>query len=183
MTTIVRSVLVLFSTVGCLIAPAATWADELQFALDFNGKYVDPKSIWTLATISKDVPINRQWKDLSKEQRDAVKSVYEPMPEDDEPPFPADGLEPILRALVKIQEFLQDHGKLSVAVDVGVDGIATSVALQGTPTAGMKRFVSEYFLLTRYKPAVCGGQPCRMQYAFSMVFSNEPEFHYRGGWR
>lgn len=154
----------------CLVAPVVAWADKPEYALGIDGKYVDPNGIWEVATRSMLTPINRKYKELTKVQRDAVKAAYEPMPEDDEPPFPEDGLEPILRALSQVQDMLQVTGKLTLAVDVGPDGIATSIQIQGSPTPGMTRFASEYFLLTKYKAAVCGGKPCRMQWAFSMVF-------------
>jgi len=172
----VRSILVLLSTVGCLIAPASSWADEPQFALNFKGRYEDVNNTSRVASISKVIPINRRYKEFTKAQRDEVKSAYEPMLEDDEPPFPEDGLEPTLRALIKVQSLLLVEGKLELVVDVGADGIATSISIQGSPSPGMTRFVSEYFMLTKYKPAVCGGQPCKMQYPFAMVFGVDAGF-------
>lgn len=173
MTTAARSIFVLLSTFSCLIAPVVTRADEPQYALGINGNYIDPKLSWLAVSSSTRVPINRKYKDLTKQQRDAVKEAYEPMPEDDEPPFPEDGLEPILRALLEIRNFVQLTGTLNLSVEVGADGVATAISIQGSPTRGMTRFVSEYFLLTKYKPAICGGKPCKMQYAFTLVVDRD----------
>jgi hypothetical protein len=119
---------------------------------------------------SKSLPLNKRYEELSPEERDLIKSWYEPMAEGDEPPFPADGLAPILKALGKGQERLGVRGKLTLYVDVDADGEPLSVSAVDSPNARMTQFAAQVLMLTKFKPARCAGAPCRMQYPFWTLF-------------
>jgi len=87
----------------------------------------------------------------------------------DEPPFPVDGMKPIFNAVKKAQYKLKARGELNLAVTVGPDGKATKVEDFGsTNKPEMTEFAGSVLLMTKFKPAVCNGKPCAMQFPFRL---------------
>ena len=152
---------------------ASAQSDPPQFAMREDGKYIDPNSIWRYAARTTKIPLNRKYQDLTREQREVLASAYVSMLEGDEPPFPEQGLQPLVLALTKAQDSFRVRGSLLLIVDVDSSGQATSVSTFSSPDQRMTQFASALLLLTKYKPAVCSGQPCRMQYPFHMGFGLE----------
>ena len=120
---------------------------------------------------SSQIPINRRYGELTREEQDVVKAGYEAMMPLDEPPYPADGLVPMFEAVREIQRKLLAQGELTMFVDVDPQGRATSVSVLKSPDAKLTQAVANVLMLTKYKPAVCGGQACRMSYPFRMTFT------------
>ena len=116
---------------------------------------------------SSKIPLNRTYEQLSAEEKATLKSHYELIGPNDEPPFPRDGLAPIIDAIQQGQAKRLAKGELKMLVTVGPDGRAMKVATQGKINdATMARFVATVLELTPYKPALCDGSPCTMQYPF-----------------
>jgi hypothetical protein len=114
------------------------------------------------------IPLDKTYGELTPEQKDELHKMYEALPAGDEPPFPAEGIKPIFNAIKKAQRVLQARGELNLRVTVGPDGKATAVENVGTVrNVKMNEVAQEVLLLTTYKPAVCSGQPCTMQYRFT----------------
>jgi len=120
---------------------------------------------------SSDIPINRRYGELTPAEQEIVKSRYEAMMPLDEPPYPADGLLPLFNAIRKVQDAVLAQGDLTMFVDVDAQGRATSVSVMKSPDSKLTQAVASVLMLTKYKPAVCGGQPCSMGYPFRMKFS------------
>jgi TonB-like protein len=120
---------------------------------------------------SSDIPINRRYGELTPAEQETVKSRYEAMMPLDEPPYPADGLLPLFNAIRKVQDAVLAQGDLTMFVDVDAQGRATSVSVMKSPDPKLTQAVASVLMLTKYKPAVCGGQPCSMGYPFRMKFS------------
>jgi hypothetical protein len=115
------------------------------------------------------IPLNKTWEQLTPAQQAEFRSLYESMPETDEPPFPAEGLKPVFGAIKKAQNMLQAKGELNLAVTVGPDGKATKVEdFGGVNNKDMTQFAGSVLLMTRYKPALCSGTPCTMQFPFRL---------------
>jgi hypothetical protein len=125
------------------------------------------------AVTSGRIPLNRRYADLTADEKDVVKSAYEAMYPLDEPPYPADGTLPIFRAVRTLQSKLLAQGDLTLFVDVDAQGKATAVSVMQSPDPKLAQAVAEVLMLTKYKPAVCRGQPCSMGYPFRMTFSVE----------
>jgi hypothetical protein len=116
---------------------------------------------------SSKIPLNRTYAQLSAEEKAALKAHYELIGPNDEPPFPRDGLGPIIDAIQQGQAKRLAKGELKMLVTVGPDGKAMKVSTQGKINdATMARFVATILELTPYKPALCDGNPCTMQYPF-----------------
>ncbi|HET9862167.1 MAG TPA: hypothetical protein VFP37_01885, partial [Steroidobacteraceae bacterium] len=115
------------------------------------------------------IPLDKTWEQLTPEQQAEFRSLYESMPEYDEPPFPAEGIKPVFNAVKKAQEARQAKGELNFAVTVGPDGTATNVEDFGSVhDKEMTQYVSSVLLMTKYKPAKCNGAPCVMQFPFKL---------------
>lgn len=116
------------------------------------------------AVRGKAVPIDLTYQQLSPEQRAVVHSWYESIPPGDEPPFPTEGMRPIHDAVRKGQAKLLVKGELMLIATVEASGEVSSVKAIGSPSPKMVKFASTVLLLTKFKPAVCAGQPCKMDF-------------------
>jgi len=114
------------------------------------------------------IPLNKTYGELTDAQKAELHKMYESLPPGDEPPFPAEGIKPIFTAIKNAQRVLQARGSLDLAVTVGPDGKAIKVDdfshLRSTQMADLAQQV---LLLTKYKPGICSGTPCTMQYRFT----------------
>ena len=118
------------------------------------------------------VPLNKTYGELTPEQKAAFHALYESLPEGDEPPFPAKGIKPIFSQLQQGQRVLQARGELNLAVTVGTDGKAIKVedfgGVTGANAGEMTNYAQSLLMMAKYKPAVCKGQPCVMQFPFRL---------------
>jgi hypothetical protein len=119
------------------------------------------------------LPVNQTYQQLTPEERAHVNSWYEHVAPGDEPPFPLDGMRSILDVVRKGQEKLLVTGKLYLVATVEPSGKVSAVKAYGSPNPEMAKFASEVLLLTKFKPAVCGGRPCRMDFPLSYNFKVE----------
>lgn len=118
------------------------------------------------------VPFDRTYAQLTDAQKEAIRSLYEEMKPGDEPPYPLKGLGAIYGPISELQRRLDVEGKLSMYVDVDSEGQATSVSVIASPDEKLTAAVANILMLQRFKPAVCGGSPCRMQFPVRIRFTN-----------
>ena len=116
------------------------------------------------------IPLNKRYSELTLEQQAQVRSQYESLGPNDEPPFPLDGLGPIYKSIAAAQQRLLVVGRLSVAVDISSQGEATSVSVFDSPDPQMVKIVASLLMAQMYKPALCDGTPCQMKYPFRITF-------------
>ena len=116
------------------------------------------------------IPINKTYGELSPEEKEAVHRYYEVIETGDEPPFPAKGLGPIHDAVAKVQQKLLVTGQLLLVASVGPDGNVTEVKAIGSPSPEMVQAAGSIVALSKFKPALCKGQPCRMDFPFFFNF-------------
>ncbi|HEV7608537.1 MAG TPA: hypothetical protein VGO61_14425 [Steroidobacteraceae bacterium] len=120
------------------------------------------------------IPLNKTYEQLNAKQLAAVRALYETIPDTDEPPFPLKGIKPIYNVVNKAQQRLQARGELIMSVTVGPDGKAIKVEDYGTNNRPeMTKFAADILLLTEYKPAVCAGHPCTMQFPFRVMLRGQ----------
>ncbi len=119
------------------------------------------------------IPMDKAYADLTPAQQALLKEQYEGMGPRDEPPFPADGLTSIYKPLSKAQNFMRVVGELSMFVDIDSTGTPDSVSVIRSPDREMTLFVARLLMLTKFKPALCDGHPCRMQYPFRITFTRQ----------
>jgi hypothetical protein len=119
-------------------------------------------------TAFSSVPFDKSYADLSDSEKRIVRSVYQRMAEDDEPPYPARGTAGIFRALQEIGRKLRlgDEGVLDMTVMVDASGRGTTVNVYKTPSPELARAMAGVLILENYKPALCHGQPCAQEFSF-----------------
>lgn len=119
------------------------------------------------------IPINLPYAQLSPSDRRKVHENYESIAPGDEPPFPAAGLIAILNPLRKAQQKLLVSEELYLVAMVDGSGKVTEVSAFGSQDSAMTKFGAQVLLLTPFKPAVCSGKPCQMQFPLRLDFKLE----------
>ena len=92
----------------------------------------------------------------------------------DEPPYPERGLRPMVEAMMKIQGRLGYEGDLHLDATVDPDGRVSAVKVLRSPDSELSRLAATVLVDTPFKPALCGGQPCRMEFPVRQVLKRGP---------
>lgn len=121
------------------------------------------------------LPFNRRYAELTAQEQGLLKSQYEAMPEADEPPFPLNGLQSIYKPIAEAHQKLLVAGDLIIDVDVDAQGQTTSVSVIKSPDPLMTRVAAAVLFSERFKPAVCSGIPCKMQFPLRIHFAKGPQ--------
>lgn len=113
------------------------------------------------AVVTSAVPLDKPYAKLSREEQEVFRSQYEDMAEDDEPPFPLEGLAAFYKPLQKaLGHGWPTTGRLTLHVSVDSQGDATSVQVLASPSAEVTKIAATLAMLIKYKPGICGGKPC-----------------------
>lgn len=159
------AVLALFTVVGTQQLGQAANSGELR-------EYTVKQSAPSVGTnLKKDIvktgtiPLDKTYAELTEDQKQRLKDVYDRMPAGDEPPFPEKGLLSIYRAVGTVHENTeyQHPGPLNVEVLVDSTGEPKSVDILTSPDADITTAVVTSLMHKKYKPAICSGQPCAMK--------------------
>jgi hypothetical protein len=118
------------------------------------------------------VPFEKRYADLTPEQQAIVKSQYEQMGPNDEPPYPADGLGPVYKLFSLVQERTHATGYYSIAVEIDSQGKPTAVSFLKADHEDVAKLLAQAALIQKYKPALCNGTPCAMQIPFRVAFNS-----------
>lgn len=116
------------------------------------------------------IPVNLTYEQLSAADRLKFHANYESIAEGDEPPFPKQGLGALLKPITKGQQKLYVNGDLSLVAAVAPSGEVQEVRVHGSPSPEMTRFATQILFATPFKPAVCRGQPCAMEFPLRVRF-------------
>ncbi len=125
------------------------------------------------------VPLNRSYEQLSPQEKARVHDWYEYIDEGDEPPYPKNGLLPIYKAIGHARNLAPGQGELFLAVTVDPNGRAKEVQVLKSPGKEISEFVASVLLMTQYKPAVCEGKPCQMQFPLQIDFEKSDNYTLR----
>jgi hypothetical protein len=116
------------------------------------------------------IAINQPYAELSAEDKATFRSNYERMADADEPPFPKKGLQALLKPIAQGQQKLLVRGSLYVVGVVDSSGKMKDLKVYGSPSSEMTQLAAQVMFLTEFKPAVCDGQPCAMEFPLRMRF-------------
>lgn len=117
------------------------------------------------------VPFDKRYAELTPEQQAIVKSQYEQMGPNDEPPYPADGLGPVYKLFSLVQERTHAIGYYSIALEIDSQGKPTAVSFLKAEDEDIAKLLAQAALIQKYKPALCNGTPCAMQIPFHIAFN------------
>ena len=151
-------------------------ADPAPARYSLKAELPEPGSFIRRANVKgSSVPFEKSYDQLTAEQQAMVKSVYEQLGPDDEPPYPLKGVAPIYKAIARGQDRILARGDLTIVVDVDAQGDATSVSVLRAPDdEQMVHFAARVLMLQKYKPGRCAGVPCSMQFPLRMTFDTRP---------
>jgi len=168
MKTIILSLAVVFGNgiaASCVAQSAPT-----DYTIREDEPHRSPRILHTLLR-TESVAINKRYHELSAEDRATLHSWWESVPVGDEPPFPAHGLKSIHSAMLKAQSMLSAEGDLLLIATVDSNGDVIQVKAIGSPSPEMTKFAASVIGMTKFKPAICGGKPCEMDFPFSYKFT------------
>lgn len=115
-----------------------------------------------------EIPLNRTYGKLTEDQRAHLHAMYSSLAPGDEPPFPEKGLKSIFTTIRLAQRQHQAEGELDMTVTVGPDGVPKKAENHGAVSnAKMTEVARQALMSTKYKPAMCHGTPCEMEFRFT----------------
>lgn len=117
------------------------------------------------------VALNLPYAQLPEQDKESLRGWWENIAPGDEPPFPVRGLRDLFDPLRKAHNALQDAGSLFAVATIGSDGKVADVKVYEAPSKKMGDFAARVLLLTDFKPAVCSGAPCQMEFPLRMKFT------------
>ncbi len=171
---------------------AYTWANGDRYEGDFidgkttgSGNFSKAKQSYSMKDdethtgsaikrdrIRADIPLDKTYAQLSEAEKNRFKAAYEPMRPGDEPPFPEHGLGPLYATISKANDKIQAVGVLEMAVTIDSTGTPTKIEVYRSPDPDLTAVAARIALLTKFKPAICSGQPCTMAFPFSLNIVN-----------
>ena len=116
------------------------------------------------------VPPEKSYEELTAFEKQSVKSRYDKIADGDEPPYPIGGTKNLILGTNQLARRYQPEGQLSLVVDIDEKGNATGVSALQSPGTDFTKGVATLLMVQKYKPAVCAGQPCKMQFPFAINF-------------
>jgi hypothetical protein len=136
----------------------------------------DPYAMRTVMTgsmIAQDVmrspvPFDKRYEELTARQKQSLFADYDAMPAGNEPPFPQYGLGHMLAKVRQYAATFNQPGEVVVKVDVDVNGDPVTATVYKSPSPGLAQLIGSEVALEKFKPAVCGGQPCAMTYTLRL---------------
>jgi len=149
-----------------LVPSAAAGADEMPYRITDN----ITGSLVPQAIILSAAPFDGRYDELTAAQKAALADDYENMPAGDEPPYPRNGLRHMIKPVVRYADTAAPVGKLVASVVVDSAGKPGAVTIYRSPDPEVARLVAAALSFESFKPAVCHGQPCRMDYVLRLDF-------------
>lgn len=164
----------LLPRIAMVLSLAALMLPQLQAIADDShtlkgdaptGSYI-PRAVAKSSAFSLD----KKYDELSEAEKKVVREMYENLPDTDEPPYPLNGLKPIVKQIRDLQQALLTTGWLSLDVMIDSTGAPQSVSVYKSPDKEMTQYVAVALMNAKYKPGKCSGVPCKMAYRFDFDF-------------
>jgi hypothetical protein len=152
------------SAVRRLLVSAAATALFASSAVAIADAYIDR------IVMRGALPYERSYEQLSPEQKAAVRAQYDSVGPNDEPPYPKYGLSDVADAVARMPRRAPLEGEVILTVHVDEGGNAKSVSIYKTPDAKLSNVVAATLTRSKFKPGLCEGRPCAMDYVFKYYF-------------
>jgi hypothetical protein len=116
------------------------------------------------------LPYDRSYEELSPEQKAVLRAKYDSVGPNDEPPYPKYGLSDVADAVARMPVREPVKGEVVLTVRVDEHGDGKSVSIYKTPDAKLSNLVALMLTRSKFKPGLCEGRPCAMDYVFRYYF-------------
>ncbi len=156
----------LLATAALLLSSATLASEPEKFAIKHEDAPLGSRMKSTRFTIN--VPPEKKYADLTETQKNNVRANYDGLAADDEPPYPIDGVLTLYTAVSDVGVYFKAMGELELVATVGADGKVSAVSAYKTPDHRMTEYVSKILAVQKFKPALCKGAPCQMDYLLKL---------------
>lgn len=153
----------ILSSVACLAQAQALPPKQFEFRVQEVGSHIAGT-----AGRAQGLPLNRRYAELDSSEKAVVRGQYEGIPAADEPPFPSEGLLPVFQAVQTGAGKLPSLGQLTLVADVDSSGRVRHVDTFGKADPEFARFAARVLAATPFKPGLCAGKACNMQFVLKM---------------
>jgi hypothetical protein len=116
------------------------------------------------------LPYDRSYEQLTPEQKAVLRAEYDSVGPNDEPPYPKYGLADVADAVSRMSVRDTIEGEVVLTVRVDEHGDAKSVSIYKTPDTRLSNLVALMVTRSKFKPGLCEGRPCAMDYVFKYYF-------------
>ncbi len=153
---------------GVLVAVAA---EPVRYQLKEETKLFGFLPGYTNGNAEFVLPFDKSYEQLTVDQQGMLRSAYAEMGASDEPPFPVGGLRAIYEPITEGQQQLMVSGTFRADVEIDAAGTPLAITVYRSPSKAVTKFVSNVVLLTKFKPALCSGAPCKMNFPVRIGFT------------
>ena len=151
----------------CSGVGAIAGTQEFNFKLDGITTYrIQEKNGNAMAANTR---FDAAWKELSNAEQRAVRAAYTNLPPQDEPPYPMEGMGALLENIRLMGEHFKVKGEFFLVVKVDATGKAEAIGIEKSPDGDFSRYVAAVAVHAKYKPAMCAGSPCAMDFPIEGV--------------
>ena len=154
-----------------MVLTASVLGSEASAQKEFSIRESRAGSNINVKAISAAFPFEKRWHELTSEQQAMFRAKYVNLGDDDEPPFPEDGMGAVSREVRTYQNVVRVDGQLVLTVSIDEGGKPQSVFVFQSPDDKLAKAVAYAVMKINYKPARCAGKPCAMDFPFSFQFS------------
>ncbi len=121
---------------------------------------------------SSAVPPWKGYAQLTPDEKSVVRAGYGALGAGDEPPYPLAGTQAIIRAIHRDAAPAGRESTVHVVARVSADGTVEHVDVRSAPYPAMGQRLASMLKKSAFKPAMCKGEPCAMEYP--LVFTIAP---------
>jgi hypothetical protein len=112
------------------------------------------------------IPFNKEYDQLTQEQRNLYRLHFDGLAKDEIPPFPKYGTKSIYLPLIKGHERIARGGWLRLIAAIDENGKVEEVSVYESPHPEMTELANSVLFHAKFAPATCAGKPCKMDYRF-----------------
>jgi hypothetical protein len=117
-------------------------------------------------------PMDKSYSQMTKSQQQGIRDEYPLLHDTDEPPYLTRGPQSSVDRITRFHS-AEDlpGGLLDIRAQIDANGNATAFYVISSPDPKLSNFVASMLMKEKFKPGVCAGQPCTMEFHYSMNFN------------
>lgn len=119
------------------------------------------------------IPFDKQYKELTDQQKQIFRDSYGGLKDSEQPPFPKKGMEVIYKPIIKGHQRVSRGGNLFLVAMVDEKGKVENVAVYESPNQKISELATAVLFNTKFDPASCDGKPCKMEFPFEFKLRNK----------
>lgn len=119
------------------------------------------------------IPFDKNYQQLSDEQKEIFRSFYGGLKDSEQPPFPKDGTKTIYEPIIEAHDLVARGGTLFLIAMINEKGKVENVAVYESPADKITEIATAVLFNTEFDPATCDGSPCKMEFPFEFNLRNK----------